>query len=215
MNIDLLYFDGCPTHPAACEMIDEVVADLGVEAMIRHVNVRTDEQAAELGFLGSPSIRVDGVDIDPGAAGRTDFGRRCRVYPGDDGFSGLPPRNWLEAALRGEEAAVDGVPVQDAGPVSCSRASCCEGAQAQNAHEVVLLVADWCPQCPAARSYWSALAPELGFDLQIIDIGTPDGAAFARRRGIRALPTAVVDDVVLGAGVARPDRALILEALDG
>ena len=214
MNIDVLYFDGCPTHPGAAAMVDQVVTELGVEAVVRQVNVLTDEEAAERKFLGSPSIHVDGVDIDPGAVGRTDFGLRCRVYPSADGLAGLPPRNWLEAALLGE-VLILGADSLQAAAASCCSSSACGEAEKEQTHTVALLVADWCPQCPSAKSYWSDLADEFGFELETLDIASARGAELAQQHGVRALPTAVVDDVVLGAGVARPARAVILDALGG
>jgi len=53
------------------------------------------ESAERLRFLGSPTIRVDGKDIEPAARGRTHFGMSCRMY----GSSGVPPRELVEAAL--------------------------------------------------------------------------------------------------------------------
>ena len=52
------------------------------------------------GFLGSPSVRINGVDVDPTAAGRTDFGLKCRVYRSDEGHSPLPPEHWIRTALK-------------------------------------------------------------------------------------------------------------------
>jgi hypothetical protein len=45
-------------------------------------------QAEEERFLGSPSVRVEGVDIEPGAGERTDFGLKCRLYRTSEGQSG-------------------------------------------------------------------------------------------------------------------------------
>ena len=50
-------------------------------------------------FLGSPTVRIDGQDVDPGAAQRSDFGLKCRLYRSDAGTSGLPPDAWFRAAL--------------------------------------------------------------------------------------------------------------------
>ena len=61
--------------------------------------VETAEEAVEARFLGSPSVRVDGRDIEPGAESRTDFGMRCRLYRSPAGHSGLPPLEWIERAL--------------------------------------------------------------------------------------------------------------------
>lgn len=68
-------------------------ADLQVRA------VETPEAAETERFLGSPTLRVDGVDVDPGAAERDDFGLKCRIYRSDEGQTGVPPEAWIRAAL--------------------------------------------------------------------------------------------------------------------
>ena len=50
-------------------------------------------------FLGSPTIRVNGRDIEPGADARSEFTLACRVYRTDSGFSGQPDDRWLRDAL--------------------------------------------------------------------------------------------------------------------
>lgn len=87
------------------EMAREVVADLGVDAEVREIEVHGVDDAKERRFLGSPSIRVDGIDIEPTAHERKDFGFSCRTYSG----SGLPSRELLVAALN------DGSPLHSSG----------------------------------------------------------------------------------------------------
>lgn len=57
------------------------------------------EAAERLRFLGSPTIRVDGRDVEPGADDRNEFALSCRVYPSPEGTSGLPLRSWVRASL--------------------------------------------------------------------------------------------------------------------
>lgn len=97
MRIRVLYFDGCPGHRPAVELVRQVLSDLKVEAQVEQIEVRTAEQAERLRFLGSPTIQVNGVDIEPGAAGRSDYAMSCRMY----GASGRPPRKLVEEAIRG------------------------------------------------------------------------------------------------------------------
>jgi len=52
------------------------------------------EAAERERFLGSPSVRVNQEDIEPGAEERRDFGMKCRLYVTPDGLSGLPPDRW-------------------------------------------------------------------------------------------------------------------------
>jgi hypothetical protein len=102
MKIEVLYFDGCPSHEATVELVRDTVSRLDLDADIIEVDVETDEQARQLEFIGSPSIRIDGVDIEPNAHADATVGRGCRVYPTPDGLSGKPSRSMIEAALRGE-----------------------------------------------------------------------------------------------------------------
>lgn len=66
---------------------------------IRVVEVEDVETAERLRFLGSPTIRVDGRDIEPGAGERTDYTLSCRIYRMGGETSGRPDERWLRAAL--------------------------------------------------------------------------------------------------------------------
>lgn len=100
--IQVLYFDSCPNHLPVVEMARRVVATHGLNIEIDEVEVSADD-VARLRFLGSPTVQVDGVDIEPAARARTDFAMSCRVYAAPGGF---PPEAMLLAAL-GIEAAVE------------------------------------------------------------------------------------------------------------
>lgn len=102
MKVELLYFEGCPTYRQAEELIEAVIRSKGIFAEIERAQVKTAEEANRLRFLGSPTIRVDGVDIDPALPSSTDFGLKCRVYRNGNRFVGVPPRELLERAI--EEA---------------------------------------------------------------------------------------------------------------
>ena len=95
MTIEVLYFEGCPNLGATLSLADELLSQLGLSADVREVEVRTTEDAKRLRFLGSPSVRVDGKDIEPGAESRREYVLSCRLY----GDSGVPPKELLVAAL--------------------------------------------------------------------------------------------------------------------
>lgn len=97
--IEILYFDGCPNHQAARDLVERATADIGLGAQVRFVNVPDADAADRQRFLGSPTIRVDGRDIEPGADLRGDFVLACRVYRTDRGLAGLPDEAWLRQAL--------------------------------------------------------------------------------------------------------------------
>jgi len=98
MRIEVLYFDGCPNHVPTMARVKQVMADLGLQGGIEEIQVTSLEDVQRFRFLGSPTVRVNGVDIEPSAQGRTNYGLSCRVY---SGLSGLPPDDLIVAALQG------------------------------------------------------------------------------------------------------------------
>ena len=99
MKIELLYFDGCPNHQALVPHLRELLASADVRVQIELRRVESVEAAERERFLGSPTIRVDGRDVDPGAEQRTDFGMKCRLYATEKGLRGTPPDTWILGAL--------------------------------------------------------------------------------------------------------------------
>ena len=96
MDITLLYFDDCPNWKVADERLAQLAAERPGITVTRRL-VETPTQAEHLGFLGSPSIHVDGVDrfAEPGAQ----VGLSCRRYPTPDGHAGAPTLEQLRAVL--------------------------------------------------------------------------------------------------------------------
>ena len=78
-------------------MVKRVIADLGIPADVEEVEVTSPDDVARLRFLGSPTVLVDGVDIEPEARNRADYSYSCRMY---SGVSGLPSEKMLIAALQ-------------------------------------------------------------------------------------------------------------------
>jgi hypothetical protein len=99
-RIEVLFFDECPNADLAADHARAAVRAAGVAATLTLVPVRNDEEAQRLRFLGSPTVRVDGQDVDPTAATRHDFGMQCRVYRVNGRLEGAPPSEWIAAALR-------------------------------------------------------------------------------------------------------------------
>jgi len=93
VGIEVLVFDGCPHSDAAIQLARMVAKRLGPGIDVERIDVNTAEQAARVGFLGSPSIRVNGMDIE-GKAGAGMLA--CRVY--EDG-TGVPAEWLVEAAV--------------------------------------------------------------------------------------------------------------------
>ncbi len=100
MKVEILYFDGCPNHQPTVDLVRDVVAAAELDAEIVETEVTSPDDAGRLRFLGSPSVRVDGVDVEPDARQRRDFGLSCRTYGG----RGMPDREMLTRALREAQA---------------------------------------------------------------------------------------------------------------
>jgi hypothetical protein len=100
MHVELLYWDGCPSHPEALQLLRDVLAERGLDVTVELREVHTDEEATALGFPGSPTVLVDGRDIDPAGA-KAPPALTCRIYHLPDGrVSPVPSREQLEDALR-------------------------------------------------------------------------------------------------------------------
>lgn len=99
-DVQLLWFSDCANHPAARRMLEEVIADLAPGTPIGDVDATDPVTAERVRFPGSPTIRVDGRDIDPSYVDPGDYTPRCRLYRTVSGLKGLPERRWIEDALR-------------------------------------------------------------------------------------------------------------------
>jgi hypothetical protein len=86
MKIELLYFSGCPTFKNAETVLSEVMAELDIDTPVEKIDVQSQEEAVERKFLGSPTIKVDGLDVDKSAREATDYALKCRVYQKAKGF---------------------------------------------------------------------------------------------------------------------------------
>jgi hypothetical protein len=100
MRIELLFWDGCPSHPRALSELREAMTELGLDAgAITVREIATDDAADAERFTGSPTIRIDGVDVqDPGAEPAA---LTCRIYHRRDGrVSPVPDPDDVRDALR-------------------------------------------------------------------------------------------------------------------
>jgi hypothetical protein len=99
LTVEVLYVDGCPNHKALLPRLRALLADADTPAELTVRRIPDDEAAQRERFLGSPSVRVDGLDVDPASHGRTDYGLKCRLYRTTTGVSGQPADELLRAAL--------------------------------------------------------------------------------------------------------------------
>ena len=100
MKVEILYFAGCPNRPPAVGRVLEALQQEGVFAEVVEVEVQDAATALVTGFFGSPTIRIDGRDVEPAARSAQAFGLTCRTYI-DEGYrAGAPPIEWIRAAIR-------------------------------------------------------------------------------------------------------------------
>jgi hypothetical protein len=99
-RVELLWWEGCPSSDAAHELVRRVMAEVGLDPeSLESIEVATDETADREGFVGSPTIRVDGRDIQAPDATEP-RGLTCRVYHLRDGrVSPLPDAEDVREAL--------------------------------------------------------------------------------------------------------------------
>ena len=97
LDIELLYFEDCPSWKMAQESLEAIIQKHDIEATVQLVLVETDQAAKDHHFVGSPSIRVNGEDLFP--VDHENYALGCRVYQTPDGMRGWPTVEMLEDAL--------------------------------------------------------------------------------------------------------------------
>jgi hypothetical protein len=97
MNIELLYVTNCPNHFVALERLRATLSSENLQTPVNQVLVSDAAMAQSLKFPGSPTIRINGQDVEPPSEQITSFGLMCRLY--SDG-SGAPSQRGLRAAIQ-------------------------------------------------------------------------------------------------------------------
>ena len=100
MEIRILHFEGCPNDAPTRELVEQLLAEETLPAVVQMVPVETPEAAQEHRFLGSPTVQIDGVDIEPKRRKDTNYALSCRTYNTQEGRQGVPPAEMVRAALR-------------------------------------------------------------------------------------------------------------------
>jgi hypothetical protein len=94
MKIEVLYVPGCPNYQPAVERLEKVLASESLRADIEGIPVGTEVEAKALGFPGSPTVRVNGTDVEPNLMNAV--GLACRLYANS---GGVPSEEMLRMAL--------------------------------------------------------------------------------------------------------------------
>jgi hypothetical protein len=121
MTVEFLFWEGCPSHPKALAELRATMSELGLDqAAISLREIRNEAKAEQARFVGSPTIRIDGVDIQQSE--NEPYGLSCRVYHRRDGRISPTPdpsdvRDALVAAqAKGTANSPKLDPARDAGP---------------------------------------------------------------------------------------------------
>src|SRR5674476_1507955 len=104
MGIQLLYFDGCPNWRETDHRLRQALHQAGRhDVQVERIRVSTPEEAQAIGFLGSPTVRINGTDpfAEPGAA----VGLACRLFQTSAGLAGAPTIEQLLEVVQTAEAS--------------------------------------------------------------------------------------------------------------
>lgn len=97
MNIEFLYFKSCPAHKQAIANLKTALRESRIQATLKLIAVESPERAAEVGFQGSPSIRIDGKDLE----GKNDgVSYSCRIYKIGGKMIGVPTKEYISEKLK-------------------------------------------------------------------------------------------------------------------
>jgi hypothetical protein len=97
--IEVLYVQDCPHHPATLALVERVRAELGIDTELRTSLIVDQAAADQARFPGSPTVRVDGRDVEPGSEPATEYVVGCRLYRLEHRFAGQPEERWIREAL--------------------------------------------------------------------------------------------------------------------
>lgn len=100
MEIEFLYFEGCPSVQPALNLLQKILREEGVESPIEMIAVKSDAMAEALKFPGSPTIRINGKDLETtyeSALG--EYSQKCRVYEEGGVLTGVPPDELIRKAI--------------------------------------------------------------------------------------------------------------------
>jgi len=108
MRVEVLYFEGCPNHAPTVERVRAELLSHGLPKEIEEVEIHNQAEAEALGFLGSPSVRINGLDIEREARNLKSFGMSCRTYLEGTVRSGSPSSDLIGRALNEQTTQAGG-----------------------------------------------------------------------------------------------------------
>ena len=100
MKVELYYFDSCPSYLKAIENVREALRLEGLPEDVTLIPVESDADAQAKRFIGSPTVRIDGVDVEGPEAEQKGYGFGCRIYHNNGASAGWPSVEKVRLGLR-------------------------------------------------------------------------------------------------------------------
>jgi hypothetical protein len=97
--VEILYTDACPFWKTTLQTINEVLKELNIAVPVKETRIATLEEAKRYRFPGSPTVRINGVDIDPAAKQTVGF-IGCRIYTHNGRIYEYPTKQMIKTALK-------------------------------------------------------------------------------------------------------------------
>ena len=107
MKVELLHIAGCPHTEATRRLLDETLQELGLAGDIEEIEVSDSSQAEALSFPGSPTIRINGIDVETGMLRQNCHRLSCRIYMIDGNAHGAPTREMIRRAIQAAVSPAD------------------------------------------------------------------------------------------------------------
>ncbi len=74
MNVKIISLEKCGATPQTISMVEDAAAEMGLTITLEHIVVKTVQEAAEFRHIGSPTVQINGLDIETGAREIKQFG---------------------------------------------------------------------------------------------------------------------------------------------
>jgi hypothetical protein len=107
MKVELLHIADCPNTETARRLLKETLRELGLSEEIQDIEVSDSAQAEALRFPGSPTIRVDDIDVEATLPRQNSYGLSCRTYMIGGKRQGVPAQEMIREAIRSANSIAD------------------------------------------------------------------------------------------------------------
>ena len=98
MDIAVLTFEGCPDAEPTFQLVQQTVRELGLGSEVKQISVNDPDEAEKLHFLGSPTVQINGRDVEVNRRSDT-ASFSCRMYKTPSGNGGVPPKEMIVEAI--------------------------------------------------------------------------------------------------------------------